>query len=263
MDDNITTSSYKIRNKNLKFTNPVNKKKEKDQAKKIFIIKKVGKRHQRLKNKLPFLRYFNPQFTKRENIDKKILREFKNFLREKLFVENSAYTSSLVSIPNISFWAEFVNQNLLPPMEFTIQETNEKIVFKSFNTNYLNWIFSIEGAEDLYDEFIKKHGDNIIAFLIKRYELQGCQQTNDEIHQLDFYIRNIIEIYKKPEYLAIINKSLDEDNMTKKESDFCGSVFEKKETSLEKNNLSPIYKSKVYEIPNEDSSRNDFVLTLK
>ena len=75
---------------------------------------------------------------------------------------------------------------------------SEKVKFKSFNTNYLNWIYSQDGADELYEEFIEVVGSSIMEYLIKRYKLKGDKDSNDEIHQLDFYVKNIIQIYKSP-----------------------------------------------------------------
>jgi len=197
-DDTLSVTSGAVKQK---------VKKPKYKKNQIFVIKKIGKRLQRLKNKLPYLRYFNPHFTKRENIDKKILREFKNFIKVKL-LDDEFYVSNK-NIKNFAFWKRFVTENLLPPMQFSYEDSNEKVTFKSFNTNYHNWIFSREGADELYEDYIRKNGDEILDFLIKRYKLRGDINNNDEIHQLDFYVKNIIGIYKSKEF-SIINEE-DED----------------------------------------------------
>ena len=170
---------------------------------KIFSIKKIVKKPQRLlrlKNKLPFLRYFNPQFTKRENVDKKIIREFRTFIEENLknnFI-NIFYNELDLNFNDIDieFWQKFVNHELIPPMKYTESTTKETVLFKSFNTNYLNWIFSRKGVDELFEKFQCLNGKKILKGLIEKYDIQGDIETNDEILQLDFYINNIIGIYK-------------------------------------------------------------------
>jgi len=81
-------------------------------------------------------------------------------------------------------------------MSYVCPFTSKKSEFKSFNTNYLNWLFSIEGAEKLYSNFINSKGEEIIQSLIKKYDLKGSADTNDDIHQLDFYIKNLLDIYQ-------------------------------------------------------------------
>lgn len=127
----------------------------------------------------------------------------------------------------MAFWIVFVNESLLPPMEYFVKEKKEKVVFKSFNTNYLNWIFSQEGADQLYDIFIKENGDLIIQFLVMKYNLKGSKQSNDEIHQLDFYVNNLIEIYKNP---IKINEEISKNQMEVEEKSHTAS----NESELEK-----------------------------
>jgi len=185
---------------------------DQSQTKPIFLIKKVSKSSKRsqgkkpkplrLKNHLPFLRYFNPQYTKRENIDKKIIREFKGFISNIIpdinnFLVN--YQNDIDYTEIFNFWNGFTNDQLTPPMQFTDNLTKESFIFKSFNTNYLNWIFSRKGADELYEEFLNQSADNISKLLVEKYELEGDKESNDEILQLDFYIRNMINIYKSTE----------------------------------------------------------------
>jgi hypothetical protein len=85
------------------------------------------------------------KFTKRENVDKKIIRKFRKFLKD-LLKKNK--------LPHISeFWIIFIKNNLLPPVQYSNSNIGEEINFKSFNTNYLLWLFSHDGGIDLFNLF--------------------------------------------------------------------------------------------------------------
>jgi len=98
--ENLSVYSIKAQKKN---------EAQKHKKNQIFIIRKTSRKLQRLKNKLPFLRYFNPQFTKRENIDKKILREFKGFVSSKILKDGEYISSHIDRVINSTFWLKFLN----------------------------------------------------------------------------------------------------------------------------------------------------------
>jgi len=150
---------------------------------------KVNKSKEKLKNIVPFLKDFNPKFLKKENIDKKILRRFRNFVK-------IIYKADRESIDKLdpTFWKNFTMFNLLPPMNYL--DNKLMIEFKSFNTKYMLWLFSKNGSVELYKEFANKSGEDILYCFIKAYDL-GNKKEEGIISKLRHYIFAIPDIYSK------------------------------------------------------------------
>ena len=154
---------------------------------KKYLIKNNAKK--RFKDIHPFLKTFNPKFLKKENIDKKIFRRFRKFVKS-FYKENK---SSPIFSKNFTFWKKFYFKNLLPP--FKIEINNKEIIeYKSFNTQYLKWLFNQEGTTELFKLFIKKESENIIHNFEKDYNLAQSNEPNI-IEKLRDYINYIPEIY--------------------------------------------------------------------
>jgi len=138
--------------------------------------------------KIPFLKNFNPKIIKREEIDKKIVRKFKKFLKEKIKLR-------LYNIynPNYLFWSDFVNKNLLPP--FNYNEVNEFIEFKSFNINYMVWLMSHNGSNDLYSAFMKDRKPEMIDTLKKMIKGNLNEHNILEFTQILEYMENFNDIF--------------------------------------------------------------------
>ena len=137
----------------------------------------------------PFLKNFNPKFLKKENIDKKIFRRFRKFVKA-YYKENQ---SSPIFSKNVFFWKKFYVKNLLPPVKI-ISNNGEIIEHKSFNTQYLIWLFNQEGTSELFQLFIKKESENIINNFINEYNLSNSNEDGI-IEKLKQYISYIPEIY--------------------------------------------------------------------
>lgn len=136
----------------------------------------------------PFLKSFRPKFLKRENIDKRILRKFRNFVLEK-------YTQDKYSFNNYdsSFWEDFYKKNLLPPTKYN--ERNGKIKnFKSFGAKYELWLFRKKGTFELFNEFIKKCGENVYQSFITDYgnKIKKEENIKDKLYE---YIKLFPKIY--------------------------------------------------------------------
>lgn len=86
--------------------------------------------------------YFH--FTKRENIDKTVIRKFRKYLFSYVEKNRNKLTGDTV------FWEKFCYQNLLPPFNPT---HSVNIGFKSFSTDYMIWLFSHDGGKELFDQF--------------------------------------------------------------------------------------------------------------
>ena len=149
--------------------------------------KEKNKNEETIFNQLPFLKSFKPKYIKRETIDKKIIRTFKNFVvkenKEKRLEINTATM-------DYSFFINLIYGNLLPPIDFVDGTTGEEIKFNSFNCNYLLWFFSKKGVKDVYLRFISQKGKEFINNLSKHYEI-----SLEEKNQLNDYISNFPFIF--------------------------------------------------------------------
>jgi hypothetical protein len=147
---------------------------------------KISFKNERFKNSDPFLKTFNPKFLKKENIDKKIFRKFRNYVKEKFQKESN----NIIFSPELEFWKNFCCSNLLPPMKYKNYE------FKSFNTKYFLWLFSQFGSINLFKEFIKEKGNLVIENFINEYNLENSTEINI-IEKLREYLNKIPIIYSR------------------------------------------------------------------
>jgi hypothetical protein len=152
-------------------------------------IPKLPNTEESLHKKLPLLKNFKPKYTKRENIDKKILRRFKGFLKDK-------YKSKQIKLDNNNnldkhFWLMFINGNLLPPMKYIDQNTHENVEFKSFNSKFLLWLFTKKGSREFYDMFILEQGKSVLSSLVADYNVTDSSDMN----QLEYYMNNLAFIF--------------------------------------------------------------------
>jgi hypothetical protein len=171
----------------LESQSQVNLTNENEQAKKKLFeiqVQKVEKKATRFH--IPFLDKFNLIKGKRENIDKTIIRNFKKFLKKNqhYYLEKFELWQS---------WRSFVKLNLLPPFVYETQK--EKIEFKSFNTNYLIWLFSLPQAKFLYEIYVENCFDRIFD------KISSNNDSGDENSRLKYYIKNLSEIYSSYVYL--------------------------------------------------------------
>jgi len=132
------------------------------------------------KVKISFFKDFSVKFTKRENIDKKVLRKFRKFLKDN----NKKIAQELAGK---LFWNKFIQDNLLPPMKYQ----PENVEYKSFNTNYMVWLMSHKGAVELYEKFISEHFEEILSMFIGKFNLK----EGEELQQLRHYIKNLASIF--------------------------------------------------------------------
>lgn len=139
--------------------------------------------NQILFNQLPFLSSFKPKYTKRENIDKKILRCFRKYLYDL-----SKVVTLYPSINESSFYIRFINKELFPPLTYVHPVSQEKITFKSFNSNFLLWFFSVPGIKEYYTKFTQEQSPV--------HELAHYYELNDhDTNQLKNYINNLPFIF--------------------------------------------------------------------
>ena len=86
---------------------------------------------------------------------------------------------------NQYFFINFINGNLLPPLDFIDGNTGENIIFNSFNCSYLLWLFSKKGIKEAYIHFINEKGKEFINSISEHYEI-----SPEEKNQLNSYIIN-------------------------------------------------------------------------
>jgi hypothetical protein len=137
----------------VKTTDPIKlieAKKESQKEIKFAVIKEP-----KVSQKISIAKDFVIKFTKRENVDKKVLRKFRKYLK--------LYKKKNKNFELSTFWDSFINDNLMPPMTYTNDTYNDNVTFKSFNTTYMLWLFSHKGGVDLYELFLQENKDEIIS----------------------------------------------------------------------------------------------------
>ena len=155
----------------------------------------------RYRDSHPFLKNFNTKFIKKENIDKKIFRKFRKYFK-KYYIENKNLS---IFQKNQIFWKKFNSENLLPPLK--IKSYNDKeLEFKSFNAQYLIWLFSQEGVSELFRIFINNEGENIINSFITECNLTQTKDVNI-VDKLRNYLNKIPEIYNSPDKKSILDEN--------------------------------------------------------
>jgi len=163
------------------------------EKKQKFVVNKTKsektKEKEKIKYKIPFFKEFNIKFTKRENIDKKILRKFRKFLKDKM--KKNAINWYVLGLNSIQkeFWINFIGENLMPPMKY--KDITESIEFKSFNTNYMVWLLTHKGSVELYNNFINERQEDVADTFIAKYNLKN----HEEIQQLNSYIKSLVYIF--------------------------------------------------------------------
>ena len=123
---------------------------------------------------------------KRENVDKKILRKFKKFLKHKL--KEKADNEIKNYIKNNGFWPDYIKMNLMPPFSYE----KENISFKSFNTKYLCWFFEHKFSLELFNIFIKIKYNELIDLIKEHYKLK---EDSNDYNLLKTYINSMPMIY--------------------------------------------------------------------
>ena len=176
---------YEIKQANI---NPVEDPSSNYNSYRRKFVPPINKTKDRLKDTVPFLKLFNPKFLKKENIDKKILRRFRNYVKTIFKTD----MSSLFYYDH-EFWKNFSNMNLLPPMKYIDRDI--EVEFKSFNIKYMIWLFSKNGTVELYKTFTHLHSEELLNSFVEAYDLYNNTEEVGIIDQLREYIISIPEIY--------------------------------------------------------------------
>lgn len=147
----------------------------------------ASKKNLKLNDILPCLNNIKIKFTKRENVDKKIIKLFKNFIKEKIKQDKK----KLEEFKNLSFWNRFVQGMYSPPFNYVDECTNETIEFKSTNSLYILWIFQNELSNELYSQFLQEKGSDLIYTFINFFDIT----ESDDIKMIKYYIFNFNKIF--------------------------------------------------------------------
>ena len=82
----------------------------------------------------------------------------------------------------------------MPPVKIMLNNNGHLIEHKSFNTQYLLWLFNQEGTTELFNIFIEKESKNVINNFIDEYNLSKSEEPKI-VDKLKEYIKFIPEIY--------------------------------------------------------------------
>ena len=187
-----------------------------------------------LYKQLPFLSSFKPHYAKRETIDKKIIRTFRQYLIEEN-KKNSLFINK--NSKDFSFYISLIRGRILPPSNFFDSNTNENLTFKSFNSHFLLWFFSREGIRDLYANFLNSQGDIFIKQVTKYYKL-----NQKESEQLNSYMNNLPFIFD----VSLVN------NLTKGNN--FSHIYRKQKNNKKKNKI--LFKITKFEKKKKERSRS-------
>ena len=155
---------------------------EKKETKK-YNKKKKSNKEETIFNQLPYLNSFKPKYIKRETID----RSFKNYTIKEYKANRLVIDEKTM---DQNFFINFVNGNMIPPLDFHDVNTDEYVKFNSFNCSYLLWFFSKKGVKEVYNQFINEKGKEFTEDLSQYYEI-----SNEEKNQLNSYIMNFPNIF--------------------------------------------------------------------
>ena len=143
-------------------------------------------KHKYTKKKKTIKEYKFSKKIKRENVDKKILRKFKKYLKHKMREKTDNEVKNYIK--NNEFWPDYISMNLMPPFSYE----KENISFKSFNSKYLCWFFDHKFSQELFNIFINKNYDDLLQLIMKDYEIN---EDSEDYKLLKVYINNMPMIY--------------------------------------------------------------------
>lgn len=96
---------------------------------------------------------------KTEIVDKAFLREFRCFVKKHKYFIN-IYED--LRFEEKAFWNEFLKNNS-PPFNF-----GNDLIFKSYNKNFMKYLFSFNSVKNLYDQFVKEKGSELLNSIIRK-----------------------------------------------------------------------------------------------
>ena len=152
-------------------------------------------------------------------------------------------------------------KNLLPPVKIILNQNGQIIEHKSFNTQYLIWLFKQEGTAELFQMFTKNESENVINNFVEEYDLNKSEETNI-IEKLKEYMKYIPEIYTSKDNNKIVLEENKENFVTNllmnKEEEDLESIYSNESNSNPFNlKFDEIEKKNFKELPYDDSASID------
>ncbi len=190
---------------------------------------------------IPFTLTFKPKFAKREIINKKILRQFCNFVKQN---NNSEIGKEFKDLPEFEqFYIIFINGNFLPPLKFHHNLLDEFIYYKTFNDCYLFYIFSIPFVLQFYQFFLSQKFSDLFEEICQYYSVSDVEKVS-----LENYIVNLGFIFdftrvkdasiQSFNHVNFFGQNIKKENLfSKKNIEKYTSYALKKERSREENNI--------------------------
>lgn len=123
---------------------------------------------------LPSIKSFNFRILKRENINKMVISKFKKHLTA--LPSNTESGETVFKFLSIGF----------PPCEY------KGNIFRSFNTKYLQLLFSISGIKPLFEEFMLNSSETIHSNLCSSYNVN----LEEEVRILHKYLKEFVDIFQ-------------------------------------------------------------------
>ena len=156
-----------------------------------FILEIVNFRN----NSNNFIKLFQPKCIKKELIIKKIIRKFKLYLTnlftsKKILIKSNKKLINIDAPEELEFSVDFVTIPLIPPIE------NQKynIKFKSFNYQYIGFVFSNLINCNFYQNFIEENilslYDDIIAEVFDEVQKEKNLSEN-----LKYFLKNLSKLF--------------------------------------------------------------------
>ena len=170
-------------NNNSKINNNNNKNNKNESNNKTNNLKFKSYKYDFRKKKIKEYKFIT---IKRENVDKKILRKFKKFLKHKLKEKTDNEIKNYIK--NNGFWPDYISMNLMPPFSYD----KENISFKSFNTKYLCWFFEHKFSLELFNIFIKIKYKELLELIKDDNKLK---ENSTDYNLLKTYINSMPMIY--------------------------------------------------------------------
>ena len=192
-------------------------------------------KHKYTKKKKKIKEYKFSKKIKRENVDKKILRKFKKYLKHKMREKTDNEVKNYIKNNNNQFWPDYISMNLMPPFSYE----KEDISFKSFNSKYLCWFFDHKYSQELYNIFISKSFDELLNLIMKDYEIN---EESEDYKLLKIYINTMPMIYGDDTGSTTFSSNIAESDVDVEEN----KVKEKKEND-----------SMIIESDNESKNNNE------
>lgn len=151
---------------------------------------------------IPFLKFFKPKFMKRDNINKKIIRRFRRFVKFRIELEQGIqnYMLNIANDSDANIEYRFAFSNALPPFRIADQE------FKSFNSKYLFWLFANSKLRSHFEAFAQEDAIKLSNELINYYNLE----INESMIccKLIFYVENLSKFYSNSKEVQFEHKAL-------------------------------------------------------